>query len=135
MYFKLSCPHCGKNLKVTEKHVGRKATCPYCKTSIVVPAPAADAPEEDVQVLIQSIDTSDAPSPARPAAAGDLPQASAAAGPGHSASSTSDVSMMWTGLTALGVTLAVILVMIPFRKFYLGELLLRAAGFRMRSCC
>ncbi len=122
MYFKLSCPNCGKNLKVTEKHVGRKATCPYCKTSIVVPAPAADTPEDDVQQLIQSIDTSDQSVAVRPAVPVAAAQQAVAASGGES--STSDVGMLWTGLVALGLTVAITAVMFPFREFYLGQLLL-----------
>ncbi|MBI1368378.1 MAG: hypothetical protein GC162_06955 [Planctomycetes bacterium] len=37
MYFKFPCDHCGKNLKVSEENVGRKARCPYCHKAITVP--------------------------------------------------------------------------------------------------
>lgn len=37
MYFKFACPSCAKNLKVREEDGGRKARCPYCKTTVTVP--------------------------------------------------------------------------------------------------
>lgn len=39
MYFKFPCTNCGKNLKVSDEHIGRKATCPYCHTKVAVPEP------------------------------------------------------------------------------------------------
>lgn len=124
MYFKLSCPNCGKNLKVTEKHVGRKATCPYCKTSIVVPSPTEEvAAEDEAQEFFKSLNTGEAATSLRSRKSGE-PSKRAAAGAAHSESSTSDVSMLWTGLIAAAITLAVSAVMIPFREYYLGQLLL-----------
>ncbi len=40
MYFKLSCPHCDKSLKVREEQAGKKCRCPYCKTPFVLPVPS-----------------------------------------------------------------------------------------------
>ncbi|MCA9120787.1 MAG: MotA/TolQ/ExbB proton channel family protein [Planctomycetaceae bacterium] len=40
MYFKLSCPHCSKSLKVREEQAGKKCRCPYCKTAFVLPVPS-----------------------------------------------------------------------------------------------
>lgn len=37
MYFKFACPSCAKNLKVREEDGGRKARCPYCKSTVAVP--------------------------------------------------------------------------------------------------
>ena len=51
MYFTFPCPNCEKKLKVQEESVGRKAGCPYCKSSIVVPPPPSEAeetPKEEV---------------------------------------------------------------------------------------
>ena len=43
MYFTFDCPHCQKQLKVQSEAAGRKARCPYCKHSLMVP----EAPEPD----------------------------------------------------------------------------------------
>ena len=51
MYFTFACPHCGKKLKVREEAAGRKAGCPYCKTSVVVPTPPAPSQEEVMESL------------------------------------------------------------------------------------
>ncbi len=40
MYFKLSCPHCSKSLKVREEQAGKKCRCPYCKHTFVLPVPS-----------------------------------------------------------------------------------------------
>jgi|GEM_PF-216048 len=44
MYFKYACEHCGKSLKVNEEHAGRKAKCPYCHNTVVVPKAPAPTP-------------------------------------------------------------------------------------------
>ncbi len=52
MYFTFACPHCNKKLKVREEAAGRKASCPYCKTSVVVPrAPAASEADQAMAAL------------------------------------------------------------------------------------
>ncbi|MDA1050399.1 MAG: MotA/TolQ/ExbB proton channel family protein [Planctomycetota bacterium] len=40
MYFKLTCPHCSKSLKVREEQAGKKCRCPYCKHTFVLPVPS-----------------------------------------------------------------------------------------------
>ena len=54
MYFTFACPHCGKKLKVREEAAGRKAGCPYCKASVVVPTPPAPS-QEDVMESLKGI--------------------------------------------------------------------------------
>ena len=44
MYFTFDCPECQKQLKVPSDAAGRKARCPYCKHSLVVPE--SPEPEE-----------------------------------------------------------------------------------------
>lgn len=124
MYFKLSCPSCDKNLKVTEKDVGRKARCPYCKTSIVVPSPpTAEIPGEDeAQKFLKSIDSGEYLSLRTRRSGQQSKRASARLG--HEDISISDVSMLRTGLAGLVITVLLTASMVPFREFYLGELLL-----------
>jgi biopolymer transport protein ExbB/TolQ/DNA-directed RNA polymerase subunit RPC12/RpoP len=57
MYFTFACPHCGKKLKVREEAAGRKAGCPYCKASVVVPSPPApsEPTEDDLLKSLQGI--------------------------------------------------------------------------------
>jgi biopolymer transport protein ExbB/TolQ/DNA-directed RNA polymerase subunit RPC12/RpoP len=52
MYFKFACENCGKHLKVSDEHVGRKSRCPYCHTAQIVPPPPAppespESPEDE----------------------------------------------------------------------------------------
>jgi len=51
MYFTFPCPHCNKKLKVREEAAGRKANCPYCKASVVVPKPPAPSEDEVLESL------------------------------------------------------------------------------------
>ncbi len=51
MYFTFPCPHCNKKLKVREEAAGRKASCPFCKTSVVVPKPPAPSQDEVLESL------------------------------------------------------------------------------------
>lgn|SRR3972149_825796 len=53
MYFTFDCPHCQKKLKVREEAAGRKAGCPYCRASVIVPSPPSE-PEPPGQNLLES---------------------------------------------------------------------------------
>lgn len=80
MYFKFACPSCSKNLKVREEDGGRKARCPYCKTTVAVPkfepssVPAAtprapkSAADELAAAATQAGAGAQAPAAARPKA-------------------------------------------------------------------
>jgi DNA-directed RNA polymerase subunit M/transcription elongation factor TFIIS len=39
----MTCPGCGAKLKAPDEAVGRKTTCPKCKTSLTVPEPVYEA--------------------------------------------------------------------------------------------
>lgn len=64
MTIRYTCVKCGTVLKIQEDRVGKEKHCPKCKTSFIVPAPAAADPAAD------SIDEEQAPAaaPAKPAA-------------------------------------------------------------------
>ena len=55
MYFTFPCPSCGKKLKVQDTAAGRKAGCPYCRTSLVVPSPPAEPEAEDPLAALKGI--------------------------------------------------------------------------------
>ena len=55
MYFTFACPHCNKKLKVREEAAGRKASCPYCKTSVVVPRPPATSEADQAVAALRGI--------------------------------------------------------------------------------
>lgn len=38
MPISFDCPHCARKLKVSDQHAGRRASCPGCQSSIVVPS-------------------------------------------------------------------------------------------------
>jgi len=47
MFFTMPCPNCGKPLKGRDDLVGKTARCPYCRTSVTVRRPEADATAEE----------------------------------------------------------------------------------------
>lgn len=78
MYFNFPCSHCGKNLKVREDLAGRKARCPHCKTSLVVPQPETPPPDEfPPAVDLGQLDLND-PLTSFPSFGGGAPAATAA---------------------------------------------------------
>jgi hypothetical protein len=68
MQVKIPCSHCGKALKVSTEHLGRKARCPYCQAAIVLegsadgaaatassPTVGVDASQESRQAIVQAL--------------------------------------------------------------------------------
>jgi biopolymer transport protein ExbD len=41
---RFECDQCGKHVRASEKHVGRRAECPRCGAKLVVPEPMRDVP-------------------------------------------------------------------------------------------
>lgn len=110
MYVKLSCPSCGKGLKVKEELAGQRARCPYCKAPITIPE-AAPAPGGGVDW--QSIVTTTPEAPTRP-----RPQSAAA--PRSRIAGSTNVSVLWSGLIGLAATIVFLALMFPIRRFYFG---------------
>lgn len=54
MYFQFKCPECGSSLKIREDLAGKKRTCPYCKTSILIPERDAALRENSASSTLQS---------------------------------------------------------------------------------
>lgn len=125
MYFTFPCSQCGKKLKVREDAAGRKAACPYCKASIVVPAaPESEGPDD--LAAFKGIGASSATGAPRAAAeqkAGDRPAEQVSVGGGWS--ERTDVSMLKSGLYGLVISAGFYLLMLPIRNWYFGELFLK----------
>ncbi|MCC6579125.1 MAG: MotA/TolQ/ExbB proton channel family protein [Phycisphaeraceae bacterium] len=152
MYFKYACSHCGKTLKVSEEHAGRKARCPYCHNTVQVPAaPKATEPPLDLADMDASrLETGTATRPTgKPGSPAGLPAAAASgaatpaapgkdkadakapgkpedkSGKGKNAESDdngSDVSMVWTSLLGLVLTILFYVLMFVLPKNYYSEL-------------
>jgi biopolymer transport protein ExbB/TolQ len=136
MYFTFKCPHCQKKLKVQEELAGRKAGCPYCKRSMVVPSSLAapgsgigdkgktavsdrPAPSKDSSDPFDAFDAFDTFDALESSAPFEPPQRTSSGG---SWSDRTDVSMPTSGLIGAGLAVVFMLVMLPFKNFYLGEL-------------
>jgi biopolymer transport protein ExbD len=66
MTVQFSCPKCGRELRSHERAIGRKARCPDCGTSVVIPAPVEKRTEADQAAAEQPVEE---PQPIEPVAA------------------------------------------------------------------
>jgi len=131
MYFTFECPHCQKKLKVQSELAGRKAGCPYCKRSMVVPtsqpAPVGDGTDA-FRGIGDTVDTgktavSDRPAPSTAPSESSAPsQAPRRASSSGGWSDRTDVSMFNSGLIGAGLAMVVLLAAFPFTNFYIGQL-------------
>ncbi len=118
MYFSLKCPKCDKTLKVREELAGRKAGCPYCQEAFVVPRPkpreepkkqpAAPSPAGQLDIKTRLADTRQKGTAS--GAAAKVAQSTASASSSSAAyDNGTDVSMLRSGLVALGFSVAFLL--------------------------
>lgn len=146
MYFNFPCTNCGKNLKVREDLAGRKAKCPHCKTSLIVPEPAP-APADDFPPALDlgsmnfndplagfspagsaaaapagGLATAAAPAPAAAPAAPAAAPAARAASPMKSQDDGTNVSLPLTMLVGLVATILFYGLLYPFPDSYLRDL-------------
>ncbi len=112
-FSKFLCPHCSKTLKVPEELAGKTRTCPYCRESIRIPGNS-----------LSTLGLTNFPSDS-----GDLPtgapadKSTSATLLGDEAdSASSDVSLILSGLIALGLSVAIFVAMLPFRSNMLGQI-------------
>ncbi len=116
MYYTFACPSCGKSLKTREDSVGRKARCPYCRTSVTVPpSPAAESGEETESSVLDF---------ARPGVgprAKSHPKSDQPTGAADSIDSTS-VPMLWTAAGGLVLTIVFYLLLFPLPDMYFRQL-------------
>ena len=127
MYFTFACPHCNKKLKVRQEAAGRKASCPYCKTSVVVPKPPEEA--DDGLAAFRGIGESQPTDTAAPGA----PRKPAEKEPKHKPSGSgwadrTDVSIVQSAMLGAAFAAGFLLLMLPFINMYLGELFFKRGG-------
>ncbi|MFW6059476.1 MAG: MotA/TolQ/ExbB proton channel family protein [Phycisphaeraceae bacterium] len=135
MYFKFPCQNCGKKLKADDEHTGRKARCPYCRTTQVIPDPPREEDESasSANELLSSLDALDQGASPDAAQQGGSPAAASAPRAGasqaaddashktkhegkhDSSDSSTDVSALKSGLIGVGLTVAVYAVLFPLR--------------------
>jgi MotA/TolQ/ExbB proton channel family len=133
MSAQVGCPSCNKVIRVGPQHLGRKVTCPHCKTPFVVPGsqpqPAlieqpvhAQEPAEDQAFkFLETIESTKITAQRRPKSH------SASKGAAESllkSRPSSDVSMLVSGGIALVSTVIVCASLMPFPGTYLSDLVL-----------
>jgi DNA-directed RNA polymerase subunit RPC12/RpoP len=123
MYFNFACSECGKNLKVREENAGRKARCPYCHATVVVPetpAPESESTGKGVPKIDVGSVTSTLPAKRKPAGkkSGRKQSSQSAVTDG------TNVSMLKTALVGLALTAAFYVLVFPFylAGTYFGDL-------------
>ncbi len=117
MYFAFACPHCEKRLKVQNEAAGRKATCPYCRHSIVVPMPPEDAVQ---QSAVRKSSRADAPS--RGASEEREERAHSEEYGSGGWSDRTDVGLIESGLMAVAITAVILFPLWLLRDFYVAKL-------------
>jgi biopolymer transport protein ExbB/TolQ/DNA-directed RNA polymerase subunit RPC12/RpoP len=130
MYFTFDCPECQKQLKVPTDAAGRKARCPYCKHSLVVPE--SPEPEESPSDQgpafpgITDISTKSAAERAGRSASTKKPREASQKATSGGSSERTDVNLLTSSGIGLGVAVAVLLLMIPLKMagIFIGELFL-----------
>ena len=125
MYFTFDCPKCQKQLKVPSDAAGRKARCPYCKQSLVVPeSPEPEAPaESEAFPGISDISTkSMADRAGRPAAKKKAKAPTKSTSGGWS--ERTDVNPLVSVGIGLGIAVAACVVLFPLKLagLFIGEL-------------
>lgn len=123
MYFKFNCSNCGKSLKVREDQAGKKAHCPYCHATVPIPAPPPPAAPASEPASESAPHDGSAVPVARARRRSEIAPASMQTGVLSSDDSDgTNVSLLWTALIALGVTVAFYLLLLPFKGMYLYSL-------------
>ena len=129
MYFTFDCPECQKQLKVPSDAAGRKARCPYCKHSLVVPQspePGPNAEPSEAFPGITDINTRSMTDRTGSATSKKKPQQPPPKASTGGWSERTDVSILTSGGIGLGLAAGFILLMIPLKMagFFLGVLFL-----------
>jgi biopolymer transport protein ExbB/TolQ/DNA-directed RNA polymerase subunit RPC12/RpoP len=125
MYFEFACSNCGKNLKVRPEHAGRRVSCPYCRTQIIVPTAEEEAVEEIEEFVEQTSGPSQRPRP-KPAAAARQRVAAGGRTGGEKWADGTNVSMLISGAIGLGLAAAFFILIYPFSGTYLGKLFIKS---------
>ena len=123
MPIEFKCHECGKKLRVSDAHAGKRAKCPGCQTILTVPQPAAPPPEDEFE-LEDPAPTFGSSPPARPASS---PAGEAAttgnpfAGPAVNTGSAASSEGMSDKTQAAVYLLAAFLGSFGADRFYLGQ--------------
>ncbi len=123
MYFTFPCPQCEKKLKIQKEAAGRKSTCPYCRHTIVVPNPPAEE-EMDEMAALRNIGQTQQSSRVSPRPGPQRREAPKKRSTSSGWSDRTDVSAIRSGTLGLALTIAVLVLLLPIRNTYLGELFL-----------
>jgi biopolymer transport protein ExbB/TolQ/DNA-directed RNA polymerase subunit RPC12/RpoP len=119
MYFEFACSSCGKNLKVRPEHAGRRVSCPYCRSQIVVPDTQDD--KEEVEDQVESGPQLQVGSPTTSLA---HRRAAARAGSQRWADGT-NVSMLISGGIGVALAAAFYILMFPLSETGIGKLFIK----------
>ena len=121
MYFQIACPHCKKNLKVSEESAGRRVRCPYCHNVTTV-KPPEQAPAQDFPDFGGVKNTAgETPAAGASEKADETQQFESA----QTGSTGTNVGMVQSALIALGLSATYyLLIVLPCHKLYLGKLFL-----------
>jgi methyl-accepting chemotaxis protein/DNA-directed RNA polymerase subunit RPC12/RpoP len=124
MFFEFQCAQCGKKLKVREENIGNKVRCPHCHHTQVVEGPSSVDQESPFNFIV----TEQPPAAGSPAAGGPVISTSAPSRPAtppglhQPVSSATEVNPWWTALIGFGLFLAIYLLLLPLRSYYIGAL-------------
>jgi len=122
MYFTFACPRCEKKLRVAETAAGRKAACPFCRASFVVPAPPVE--QDDPMAALREIGETGGESLADRVARGKRRRRERAEPPRPRSgwAERTDVSILRSVLLGSALAAAFLALVFPVRNLYLGEL-------------
>ncbi len=125
-FFKISCPGCGKSLKVSDKLAGKSRSCPYCNVAVKIPeAPVAETQSElelpnFVVVESPKLGRGKTTAAAKRKVVRRKRESSWFSSASESASS--DVSIWLSGLIGLVVTVVWYAATYPIRQSYFGAM-------------
>tara|TARA_R110002111_G_scaffold248400_1_gene312003 strand:+ start:5588 stop:7090 length:1503 start_codon:yes stop_codon:yes gene_type:complete len=113
MYFQFPCEKCSKKLKVRDENIGKKVRCPYCHHTMLVQKPETPVIDTSIDVSISSSVTP--------------PTKTSSSRGGNKAVSSgwadgTEVSLSKSCVIAIGASIVFLVIMFPFRTYYLGEL-------------
>lgn len=118
MYFQFPCEKCSKKLKVRDENVGKKVRCPYCHHTMLVKKP-------ETPMIDTSVDVSSSSSGSSTGSRSTGTSSSRAGGKKNVSSGWADgteVSLSKSGGIAIVASIIFLVLMFPFRSYYLGEL-------------
>jgi biopolymer transport protein ExbB/TolQ/DNA-directed RNA polymerase subunit RPC12/RpoP len=123
MYFQFGCSKCGKNLKVSDEHAGRKVRCPYCHHATVIETP--EPKTQDVTELFDPNLPRPSTKDSAPAKGKETPKKPKRSSGSESEAFGTDIKLLRSAIIGTGISLGFYLLMLPFHSMYFGELFLK----------